>query len=159
MSLNKVMLIGHLGRNPEIKKLPSGHSATTVNLATNTTYKDKNGERQKNTEWHRITLYRKTAEIVAEYCQKGDMIYIEGSLQYRKYTDKNNIERYVTDIVGNKVTFLVTKQKQSGKFDDAETSETPTGTEVTYTDTEKPPKDAFQSDATNQGFEEDEEPF
>ena len=159
MSLNKVMLIGHLGRDPEMKKLPSGVAATNISLATNTVYKDKNGEKQKSTEWHRVTLYRRTAEVVGEYCKKGDMIYVEGTLQYRKYTDKQNIERYVTDIVGNKITFLVNKTKLDGgnqRFEDKNMEEQ---NKVTFVDNEDPPVDKSMNEGSFGNIDEEDVPF
>lgn len=101
-SLNKVMLIGNLGRDPEIRYMPSGDAIATLNLATTDTWKDKGGEKQERTEWHRIIMFGKQAEIAGEYLKKGSQIYIEGRLQTRKWTDKSNVERYTTEIVADR---------------------------------------------------------
>ncbi len=105
-SLNKVMLIGNLGRDPEIRYMPSGDAIATLNLATTDTWKDKGGEKQERTEWHRIIMFGKQAEIAGEYLKKGSQIYIEGRLQTRKWTDKSNVERYTTEIVADRMQML-----------------------------------------------------
>lgn len=105
-ALNKVMLIGHLGRDPEIRYMPSGDAMANLNIATTDTWKDKNGEKQERTEWHRIVMFGKLAEISGEYLKKGSQIYIEGRLQTRKWTDKSNVERYTTEIVADRMQML-----------------------------------------------------
>jgi len=105
-SLNKVMLIGNLGRDPEIRYMPSGDAIATLNLATTDTWKDKGGEKQERTEWHRVVMFGKQAEIAGEYLKKGSPIYIEGRLQTRKWTDKSNVERYTTEIVADRMQML-----------------------------------------------------
>ncbi len=105
-SLNKVMLIGNLGRDPEIRYMPSGDAMANLNIATTDTWKDKSGEKQERTEWHRIVMFGKQAEIAGEYLKKGSQIYIEGRLQTRKWTDKSNIERYTTEIVADRMQML-----------------------------------------------------
>ena len=128
-SVNKVILIGHLGKDPESRYMQNGDAVTNITLATSETWKDKNGEKQQKTEWHRITFYRKLAEIAGEYLHKGSNIYLEGRLETKKFTDKNGIEKYVTDIIANDFKMLDKKQsdqqpKQQGKsetgFDDME---------------------------------------
>ncbi|SCZ85080.1 single-stranded DNA-binding protein [Nitrosomonas mobilis] len=105
-SLNKVMLIGNLGRDPEIRYMPSGDAMANLNIATTDTWKDKTGEKQERTEWHRIVMFGKQAEIAGEYLKKGSQIYIEGRLQTRKWTDKSNVERYTTEIVADRMQML-----------------------------------------------------
>lgn len=105
-SLNKVMLIGNLGRDPEIRYMPSGDAMANLNLATTDTWKDKTGEKQERTEWHRIVMFGKLAEIAGEYLKKGSQVYIEGRLQTRKWTDKSNVERYTTEIVSDRMQML-----------------------------------------------------
>ena len=98
-SLNKVILIGHLGRDPETRYMANGEAVSNVSLATSETWKDKaTGEKKENTEWHRLVFYRKLAEIADQYLKKGALIYVEGRIRTRKWTDKENIERYSTDI-------------------------------------------------------------
>ncbi len=105
-SLNKVMLIGNLGRDPEIRYMPSGDAMANLNIATTDTWKDKSGEKQERTEWHRVVMFGKQAEIAGEYLKKGSQIYIEGRLQTRKWTDKSNVERYTTEIVADRMQML-----------------------------------------------------
>jgi single-strand DNA-binding protein len=106
-SVNKVILIGHLGAKPELKYLPSGQAVCEMRLATNEVFNDKQNQRQERTEWHRIVVWGKTAENCAQYLDKGRQIYIEGRLQTRSWDDKNTGEkRYMTEVVANQVTFL-----------------------------------------------------
>jgi single-strand DNA-binding protein len=106
-SVNKVILIGHLGAKPELKYLPSGQAVCELRLATNEVFNDKNNQRQERTEWHRVVVWGKTGESCAQYLDKGRQIYIEGRIQTRSWDDKNSGEkRYATEIVANQVTFL-----------------------------------------------------
>ena len=98
-SINKVMLIGNLGADPETRFTPSGSQVTTVNLATDEMWTDKSGERQTRTEWHRLVLWRRLAEIAGQYLKKGSEIYVEGRLQTRNWDDQNGRRHYVTEIV------------------------------------------------------------
>ena len=116
-SINKVILIGNLGQDPETRYMPDGSAVTRVSLATTDTWKDKNGEKQEKTEWHRVTFYRKLAEIAGEYLKKGRSIYVEGRLQTKKWTDKQNIERYTTEIVAAEMKMLGSATKQSDSFE------------------------------------------
>ncbi|HFZ8351034.1 TPA: single-stranded DNA-binding protein [Salmonella enterica subsp. enterica serovar Java] len=98
--LNKVMLIGHLGQDPEVRYLPNGNAVAMLSLATSDTWKDKQtGEQKDRTEWHRVVIYGKLAEIAGEYLRKGSQVYIEGELRTRKWTDQNGQERYTTEVV------------------------------------------------------------
>ncbi len=105
-SVNKVILIGNLGRDPEIRYMPSGDALATLSLATTDTWKDKSGEKQERTEWHRISMFGRLAEIAGEYLKKGSQVYIEGRIQTRKYTDKDGVEKYSTEIVANEMKML-----------------------------------------------------
>jgi single-strand DNA-binding protein len=111
-SVNKVILIGNLGKDPETRYMPNGDAVTNITLATTETWKDKNGEKQEKTEWHRVTFYRKLAEIAGEYLKKGRPVYVEGRLETRKWTDKAGVERYTTDIIANDMKML--GEKPSG---------------------------------------------
>lgn len=104
--LNKVMLIGRLGRDPEIKTLQSGASMTTFNLATDESWIDRNGQKNEHTEWHRIITFQRLAENCANHIHKGSLVYVEGSLQTRKWTDVNGQNRQVTEIKAQRVLFL-----------------------------------------------------
>ncbi|EDS7589569.1 single-stranded DNA-binding protein [Salmonella enterica subsp. diarizonae] len=98
--LNKVMLIGHLGQDPDVRYLPNGNAVAMLSLATSDTWKDKQtGEQKERTEWHRVVIYGKLAEIAGEYLRKGSQVYIEGELRTRKWTDQNGQERYTTEVV------------------------------------------------------------
>ena len=105
--VNKVILIGNLGSDPEVRYTPSGSAVANVNLATSETWRDKqSGELQDRTEWHRIVFFNRLAEIVGEYLRKGSKIYVEGSLRTRKWTDKNGVERHTTEIIANEMHIL-----------------------------------------------------
>ena len=104
--LNKVILIGRLGRDPEVRYMPNGEAVCNFSVATSESWKDKNGQRQEATEWHNVTMYRKLAEIAGQYLTKGSQVYIEGKIKSRKYTDKNGIERTAYDIIANEMKML-----------------------------------------------------
>lgn len=106
-SLNQVQLIGHLGQDPEVRYMPNGDAVANVSLATSETWKDKSsGERKEKTEWHRVTLYRGLAEIAGQYLKKGSQVFFQGKLQTRKWTDKEGVERYTTEIVADDMLML-----------------------------------------------------
>ncbi|UOO82661.1 single-stranded DNA-binding protein [Uruburuella testudinis] len=106
MSLNKVLLIGNLGRDPEVRYMPNGEAVCNFSIATSETWNDRNGQRQERTEWHNITMYRRLAEIAGQYLRKGSQVYIEGRIQSRKYQGKDGIERTAYDIVANEMKML-----------------------------------------------------
>lgn len=105
-SINKVILIGNLGADPEVRFSPGGIAVANLRLATNETWKDKNGQKQERTEWHRVTLFGRLAELARDYLAKGRTVYIEGRLQTRKWQDKEGHDRYSTDIVASSMQFL-----------------------------------------------------
>ena len=105
-SVNKVILIGNLGRDPEVRYMPSGDAVANFSIATTEKWKDKNGEMQEQTEWHRIAFFGRQAEICGEYLRKGSQVYIEGRLQTRKWTDKDGNERTTTEIRGDRMQML-----------------------------------------------------
>ena len=105
--INKVILVGNLGQDPEVKYMPSGGAVTNVSLATTDSWKDKtSGERVDRTEWHRIVFFNRLAEIAGEYLKKGSQVYVEGRLQTRKWQDNNGNDRYSTEIVANDMQML-----------------------------------------------------
>jgi single stranded DNA-binding protein len=110
-SVNKAILIGNLGRDPETKYTTGGDAVTNLSIATTETWKDKSGEKQEKTEWHRVVLFGRQAEVAGEYLKKGRSVYIEGRLQTRKYTDKDGVEKYSTEIVGDRMQMIVTTEK------------------------------------------------
>jgi single-strand DNA-binding protein len=107
--INKVILIGNLGKNPELRYTSSGVAVASFTLATNESWKDPEGNVQERTQWHNIVAWRKLAEICGEYLKKGSKIYLEGKLQYRTYDDKNGVKRYVTEIVLDEMLMLDSK--------------------------------------------------
>ncbi|MCL5267299.1 MAG: single-stranded DNA-binding protein [Bacteroidetes bacterium] len=109
-SVNKVILIGNLGKDPELRYAPSGSAVASFSLATNEQWKDQEGNPQERTTWHNLVVWGKLAEIAAEYLKKGRKIYVEGRLQYRDYEDKSGNKRYVTEIVVNDLVMLGSRQ-------------------------------------------------
>lgn len=116
-SVNKVILIGNLGADPEVRYMPSGDAITNIRLATTDTWKDKNGEKQERTEWHRVAFFSKLAEIAGEYLKKGSQVYIEGRLQTRKWQDKDGQERYTTEIVADRMQMLGSRAGAGNSFE------------------------------------------
>lgn len=106
MSLNKVILIGRLGKEPTMRYMPNGEAVCNFSVATSEKYTDKNGQRQEATEWHNVTMYRKLAEIAGKYMTKGSQVYLEGKIQSRKYTDKNGVERTAYEIIASEMKML-----------------------------------------------------
>ena len=114
-SVNKVNILGNLGRDPEIRYMPSGDAIANIAVATSYKSKDKNtGEQKEVTEWHRISFFGRLAEIVGQYLKKGSSVYVEGRLQTRKYTDKDGVEKYATDIVAETMQMLGGRQGMGG---------------------------------------------
>lgn len=106
MSVNKVILVGRLGKDPETRYMTSGEAVTNVTLATSENWKDKSGEKQEKTEWHNLVFYRRLAEIAGEYLKKGSQIYVEGKLATRKWQDKEGKDRYTTEIIVSEMQML-----------------------------------------------------
>lgn len=145
-SLNKVQLIGNLGADPEVKYLPSGDAVANLSLATTDKWNDKKtGEKQERTEWHRISFFGKAAEVIAQYCTKGSSLYVEGSLQTRKWQDKDGNDRYTTEVKGQNFQFLGGGQGQQG----GNSAPRNNGQQADSRDTGQ------QSDAPQQEFDDD----
>ena len=124
MSLNKAILIGRLGRDPEVRYMPNGEAVCNFSIATSETWNDRQtGQRQERTEWHNITLYRRMAEVAGQYLKKGSLVYIEGRIQSRKYTGKDGIERTAYEIIGSEMKML--GGKTEGSSESANTAEPP----------------------------------
>jgi len=105
--VNKVILVGNLGKDPEVRYMPNGNAVANITLATTESWKDKqSGEQQEKTEWHRIVMFRRLGEIAGEYLKKGSQVYIEGKLQTRKWQDNSGNDRYTTEIVANEMQML-----------------------------------------------------
>ena len=127
-SVNKVIVLGNLGKDPEVRHLPNGDAVCNFSLATTESWKDKDGNKQDKTEWHNVVIFRKLAEIAGEYLKKGRPVYIEGRLQTRKWQDKEGKDRYTTEIVADQMQMLgsrdeakeVAKAPTPANFDDME---------------------------------------
>ena len=113
-SVNKVILVGNLGRDPEVRYMPDGGAITNVSIATTDIWKDKSGEKQEKTEWHRVVFFSKLAEIAGEYLKKGSQVYIEGRLQTRKWQDKDGQEKYMTEVVADRMQMLGSRSGAGG---------------------------------------------
>lgn len=112
--INKVTILGTLGADPEVRYTKDGTAIATMSLATNERWKDKDGNPQERTEWHRVKFFGRTAEVAGEYLTKGKSVYIEGKLRTEKYTDKEGIERYSTDIIGSEMQLLSKPERSEG---------------------------------------------
>ena len=116
-SINKVILVGNLGQDPEVKYMPNGGAVTNISIATTDTWKDKStGEKKENTEWHRVVFFNRLAEIVGEYLRKGSQVYIEGNLRTRKWQDQSGADRYSTEIVAREMQMLGGRAGGSSDF-------------------------------------------
>jgi single-strand DNA-binding protein len=114
-SVNKVILIGNLGRDPEVRYAPSGAAICNVTIATSRQWKDKtSGERQEETEWHRVVFYDRLAEIAGEYLKKGRSVYVEGRLKTRKWTDKDGVDKYTTEVIADQMQMLGSREGMGG---------------------------------------------
>ena len=105
-SVNKCIILGNLGRDPEMRYLPSGEAVANLAVATTEKYKDKQGQQQEATEWHRVSFFGKVAEVCGQYLKKGSQVYVEGSIRTRKYVDKDGVEKYATEIRGDRMQML-----------------------------------------------------
>lgn len=114
--LNRVTLIGRLGKDPEVRRLETGAAVAKFSLATSENYKDKDGNKQETTEWHNIVVWRTQAEVAEKYLKKGMLIYVEGKLTYREYTDKDNVKKYFTEIVASNFQMLERREGSGGNY-------------------------------------------
>ena len=112
--INKVILVGNLGNDPDVKYTQGGMAITKISLATTSVRKDKDGNQQESTQWHRVVFFGKLGEIAGEYLRKGSQCYVEGSLKYDKYTDKDGVEKYTTDIIGDEMQMLGGRSEGGG---------------------------------------------
>lgn len=110
-SVNKVILVGNLGKDPEVRYLPSGYAVANVSIATTSKYNGKDGNMVEETEWHRVSFFGKLAEVVGQYLKKGRPVYVEGKIKTRKYTDKDGVEKYSTDIVAHEMQMLGSREE------------------------------------------------
>ena len=112
--VNKVILVGNLGNDPEVRYMPNGNAVANLSLATSESWKDQQGQPQERTEWHRLTMYRRLAEIAGEYLKKGSQIYVEGKLQTRKWQDQQGQDRYTTEIIVDQMQMLGGRGGEAG---------------------------------------------
>ena len=113
-SVNKVILVGNLGRDPEMRYLPSGEAVVNLSVATTDKFKDKSGAMQEATEWHRVSFFGRTAEVCGQYLKKGSQVYVEGRLQTRKWQDKDGQDKYTTEIIADRMQMLGSRQGMGG---------------------------------------------
>ncbi len=143
-SVNKVILIGNLGQDPEVRYMPNGGAVCNISVATSESWKDKNsGESQERTEWHRVVLFRKLAEIAGEYLKKGAKVYLEGKLQTRKWQDQQGQDRYTTEIVADQMQMLDSRGGSAEFAPSQANAQTPRGGQTA------------QSAPADTGFEDD----
>jgi single-strand DNA-binding protein len=128
--LNMAQLIGHLGRDPDVRYSPEGSAVAHLAVATNQTWKDKDGERQERTEWHRVVLFGKLAETAAQFLKKGALVYLQGRLQTRKWAGEDGQDRFTTEIVAERLRMLGAKNTRDGQADDGK----PGAAETVYDD-------------------------
>ena len=128
MSVNKAIILGRVGNDPEVKFMPSGNAVVNLSIATNRKVKNQeSGSWEDKTEWHRVVFFNKSAETIGQYVKKGQQLYVEGRIQTRKWQDKDGVERYSTDIISDNFTFISSKQDNdtNNKPDSGKTSEQP----------------------------------
>ncbi|BBJ00140.1 single-stranded DNA-binding protein [Ferrigenium kumadai] len=125
MSVNKVILVGRLGKDPETRYMTNGEAVTNATLATSENWKDKSGEKQEKTEWHNLVFYRRLAEVAGEYLKKGSQVYIEGKIQTRKWQTKEGQDRYTTEIIVNEMQMLGGKSTGGSSFEVVENQSAP----------------------------------
>ena len=157
--VNKVILVGNLGADPEIRYMPNGGAVCNLRVATSESWQDKqSGEQRETTEWHRVVMYRRLAEIAGEYLKKGSKVYLEGRLQTRKWTGQDGQDRYTTEIVANDMQMLDSRSGGTANFDNnpAEFGEsTPSQTASASTSTSSPEPDQTQNTSGFDDFDDD----
>ena len=162
-SVNKVILVGNLGRDPEVRYMPNGEAVANFSIATTDSWKDKSGQKQEKTEWHNIVMYRRLAEIAGEYLKKGRPVYVEGRLQTRKW-EKDGVTRYTTEIVADQMQMLGGREGgSSGSYDDAayDMNQEPSQQAAPSQSAQRPAASAPAAGAGGSGFDnfDDDIPF
>lgn len=162
--INKVILVGNIGGDPEVRYMPNGNAVATLSLATSETWKDKDtGNKQERTEWHRVVCFNRLGEIVGEYVRKGSKLYVEGSLRTRKWQDQQGQDRYTTEIVASDIQMLDGKGQTSGGYGDSQPMSHQEPQQGTASRRPQPQTQANQSSQTaaQQAFDEldDDIPF
>ncbi|MFT6815877.1 MAG: single-strand DNA-binding protein [Sphingobacteriales bacterium] len=152
-SVNKVILVGHLGKDPEVRYINEDTAVANFTMATSETYKDKTGQKQEKTEWHNIVVWRGLAQVAEKYLKKGKLIYVEGKLRNRSYDDKDGIKRYITEIVADNFTMLGSREggdTQGNKYSaNSEASSSPGSSPAAPTSKAPAKEESFESDGDN----------
>lgn len=144
--INKVILVGNVGQDPETRYMPNGNAVTNISIATSETWKDKNtGEQQERTEWHRVTFYQRLAEIVAEYVKKGSKLYVEGRLQTRSW-EQDGVKKYATDIIANEMQMLDSRGSSGESYSPSQSQSAPPPSKETPTQQAPVDADSFDDD-------------
>ena len=145
--VNLVIILGNLGNDPEVRYMPNGEPVANISIATSETWSDKNtGEKREKTEWHRVTAYRRTAEIIGQYTRKGSKLYVEGKLQTRKWTDQNGVERYTTEIIADSVQLLDSRRDDQGGYQQQDYQQQRPPRQNSNPRNNPPTQDSFESD-------------
>ena len=145
--VNLVIILGNLGNDPEVRYMPNGEPVANISIATSETWNDKNtGEKREKTEWHRVTAYRRTAEIIGQYTRKGSKLYVEGKLQTRKWTDQNGVERYTTEIIADSVQLLDSRRDDQGGYQQQDYQQQRPPRQNSNPRNNPPTQDSFESD-------------
>ncbi|MDF2690818.1 MAG: single-strand binding protein [Gammaproteobacteria bacterium] len=163
-TLNKVILIGRLGSDPEIRYMPNGNAIANLRLATNDGYKDKNGQFQESTEWHRVVLFGRLAEIAGQYLQKGRLVYVEGRIRTNKWQDQAGQDRYSTEIVANEMQLLggtggAREDMPAGQFEASDEFNQEFEAQAPAKPAAKKPQAPAAAAASFDKFEDDDIPF
>jgi single-strand DNA-binding protein len=154
--VNKVILVGNLGADPEVRYMPSGGAVTTVSLATSQSWKDKqSGEQKEATEWHRVVFFNRLAEIAGEYLRKGSQIYVEGALRTRKWQGQDGQDRYTTEIVANEMQMLGSRSGGTASFSDAQPSGSYTAPSASPRQSSAPAQQSTPPPAAYDDFDDD----
>ena len=161
-SINKVIIVGNVGKDPETRYAPDGGAISNISVATTDTWKDKNsGEKKEATEWHRVVFFNRLAEIAGEYLKKGSSVYIEGRLKTRKWTDKDGVEKYTTEIVADQMQMLGSRQGGGMGGGDDGGQQSGNGKQAGYSGAQAPKSASKPQAATSQSFNDmdDDIPF
>jgi single-strand DNA-binding protein len=155
--LNKVMIMGNLGADPEVRYMPSGGAVTNIRVATSETWKDKAGEKQEKTEWHKIVLFNRIGEIAAQYLKKGSRVFVEGSLRTNKWQDQNGNDKYTTEIIANSMQLMDSKGSSGGgaSFDEMDDSSPFSEQSSSPSSSKAPSKTASSTKAFDEEFDDD----
>lgn len=158
--VNKVILIGNLGRDPEMRSMPNGDAVTSIAVATSEAWKDRDsGEMQERTEWHNVVLFKRLAEVASEYLRKGSRVYIEGSLRTRKWQDKNGQDRWTTEIIGSNLQMLDRADNEDRGRSSAHSQQRGSAPAHQQRGSAPPQNQQQRNNAYDDGFDSDDIPF